>query len=976
MAQGNKKQKLQYYDVDKKLKSLADLCDWHCLDHVAIEYHDLIKIQTIKYAELNEARQKVVEILECINNFEFIGIYVDVPEYCVPALMLGITTRGLGFANLPAESTMYTKFLSDLNIKYIFVRYPIDSVGIICNFVLHGECLYLLKFKQEQEQHIQNVASGYAYAIGTSGSTGEAKIVKVLHSCIVPNIIDLKSILCIKKSDKIAQLTSFTFDPSIIEIFLSFHSASTIFMVSKEIKNDVDRLLDLMFWNNVTVLQSTPSLFLHRWSSKRLGATILGKDSQLRVILLGGEPFPKSTLLTAIKHPGNTTQFFNIYGITEVSCWASINKVVLTDIETESSTSCLGVALSETIFQVRNEDGSRVSEGVGSLYIGSSSRFCIIDDEVLENLSTPVFRDSGDIVHIDNQGCIFYKGRRNEIIKRYGNRLNLLKLNQTICELDFVHNCYSWWDVEMHKLHLCICTVKKAPILPKLKNAVILHLEKLPMIYKPDKIHFIENVELTVNGKICNQFLQKICREDRMALSSTDTIKECFENTWNNHLNSTSAGFLKLGGTSIMALQISTEICELLNTQFPNLIGMLLKDATFEECLTYLRNILLFNMQDEMNVPTIHKSMHTYVAMQHSLSNNMYKGSEENMCLWQKCRGKTYTHLLLHDWTSKSDEKAVSHIRIKSSHDLLKCVDASPTVFQYKAKTFATVGSHSGVICTVELNTEGNGDLHKVKLPNRIESSIVVLNNFKGIVGCYDSHVYCVHLKTGEIIWKYHTGDIVKCTAVLCESKKNIFIGSYDRNIYCLSAKDGSKNWSVKASEGSISASGCLHVQTKSILFGTLDGSCLAIDQSIGDIIWRHKLADPIFVAPVTLHNGFVLFCSVGGTLICFDIQADTKIWTYKINGNIFAYPVTQYDPIANCETIIIACLAKTIHHLVLNPATEQAEPIVKYVKKLSSPIFATPWYENALKYNRVVLHCRYHLREKNLLVIQRMHNP
>lgn len=82
----------------------------------------------------------------------------------------------------------------------------------------------------------------------------------------------------------------------------------------------------------------------------------------------------------------------------------------------------------------------------------------------------------------------------------------------------------------------------------------------------------------------------------------------------------------------------------------------------------------------------------------------------------------------------------------------------------------------------------------------------------------------------------------------------------------------------MKASNGSISASGCLHSATESILFGTLDGSCVAINQSKGDIFWRNKLMNPIFVSPITLHNGFVLFCSVGGTLICFDIQADIKV--------------------------------------------------------------------------------------------------
>ncbi|XP_035733568.1 beta-alanine-activating enzyme-like [Vespa mandarinia] len=942
----NKRQKL-CHNVNDKLKSLIDIIDWNYLNNIAIEYHDLNIIHTIKYSELNEARNKIVSMLKFIENFEFIGIGIDVPEYCVPALILGIITKSFGFVNLPSDITVYNKFLSTLYIKYIFLWHPIDNTEIICKFELHGVYLYLLKMKLAQEQYIKNIESGYAYAIATSGSTGEEKICKVFHSCIIPNIIDLKLILSVTKSDKIVQLTNFTFDPSIIEIFLTFHSASTMCMISKRIKNDVDRLLDIIFYNDVTILQSTPSLFLHRWSTERLSNTILGKDSPLRIILLGGEPFPKIDLLIAIKHFDNRTQFFNIYGITEVSCWASINKIILTDEKIESS--YLGTILSETIFQVRNEDDSIVSNGDGHLYIGSNSRLCLIDNEVLQNIKRPVFRNTGDIVHIDNNGRMFYKGRQNDIIKRYGNKLNLLRLNETIKKLNFVRNCYSWWDPMRHKLHLCIHPITNGIAICELKKDVISHLEKLPDIYKPDKIHFIKNIELTENGKISIKFLEKICTEDRIVISSNlrDTIEENFESVWNNYLNLKTDGFIKLGGTSIMALQISTEICELLNTQFPNLIGMLLKDATFEECLTYLKNILSFNTRNEIDVSTNYTSIHTYVTMDKIFSNDTYKINEENICLWQRCKGRRYTHLSFNERTLKSDKKTITNIRIKNTFDLLKCVDASPTIFCYNKKTFVTVGSHSGIICTVELKPDDNSVVYKIQLPNRIESSVVVLDNFKGIVGCYDGHIYCFHLKTGDIIWKYQTEDIIKCTAILSESKDKLFVGSYDNNVYCLSTENGAKIWSVKGSDGSISASGCLHSQTESVLFGTLDGSCIGINQSRGNIFWRHKLINPIFVSPITLNNGYVIFSTVGGTLICFDIQADTKLWTYQINGNIFAYPINQYDPIKNCENIIIGSLGKCIYYLELNPMIEKTGPILKYIKNVLSPIYATPWCED-----------------------------
>lgn len=94
-------------------------------------------------------------------------------------------------------------------------------------------------------------------------------------------------------------------------------------------------------------------------------------------------------------------------------------------------------------------------------------------------------------------------------------------------------------------------------------------------------------------------------------------------------------------------------------------------------------------------------------------------------------------------------------------------------------------------------------------------------------------------------------------------------------------SQDGIQIWKTKASQGGICATGCLHQQSTSVLFGTLDGSCLALHQSSGRIIWKRKLQNPVFVAPVVLRTGYALFCSVAGTLCCFDIETDCQVNIY-----------------------------------------------------------------------------------------------
>lgn len=167
-----------------------------------------------------------------------------------------------------------------------------------------------------------------------------------------------------------------------------------------------------------------------------------------------------------------------------------------------------------------------------------------------------------------------------------------------------------------------------------------------------------------------------------------------------------------------------------------------------------------------------------------------------------------------------------------------------------------------------------------------------------------------------------------------------------------------------------------MHRELTLVLFGTLDGSCLALQQSSGQISWKRKLQDPIFVAPVVLRTGYVLFCSVAGALCCFDIETDCQVdnypylfsvvrhssfstsviikflllqmWQYMIGGNVFSYPVIWNVESINNEYVILASYNKHVHCLEMpKKITERNEPKLRYTLQLPSPIFATSWCEN-----------------------------
>lgn len=194
-----------------------------------------------------------------------------------------------------------------------------------------------------------------------------------------------------------------TFDPSVVDIFLALSSGAQLLIVPALMKRRPGGLAQLLFRDHrVTVLQAgfsrwrfqldaetglvverslspqvTPSL-LQSFSRRVLQRDVLSSGSPLRVLALGGEACPAAALLRSWRHEDNQTCIYNIYGITEVSCWASAYRIPESQLQRPQLSSCcstpssvpLGQPLMDTVLEVRDERGRLVTEGEGQLFVG------------------------------------------------------------------------------------------------------------------------------------------------------------------------------------------------------------------------------------------------------------------------------------------------------------------------------------------------------------------------------------------------------------------------------------------------------------------------------------------------------------------------------------------------------------------------------------------------------------------------------
>ncbi|XP_062707394.1 beta-alanine-activating enzyme isoform X2 [Aedes albopictus] len=814
--------------------------------------------------------------------------------------------------SIPANHCFFRK--SDA--QYIISCPEYQNFKIISELSLLGEQIVLLQFNFESKSS-KTFGPEAAYCIATSGSTGPPKLVRVPTQCILPNLLALEKLLNVHETDRILMSCPPTFDPFVVDVFLALRNGACLVLVENELRLDAGRLRRVVFERSeVTVMQITPSL-LRQWSDEAIRDVLLGRGSSLRHLILGGEPFPSWLSIPS----ESVVKVYNIYGITEVSCWASIE---LVGAETGGSNvgTSLGSPLDDlTVFQLRDVDTGEVLDLEstakpvrGNLHIGSSVRKCVIGDEppgdVLRSEAI-CYRSTGDLVELQSDGKFYYLGRGDETVKRLGIRVNLGWLERCADQCAAVSKSCAIFDPVGHRIALFYISGGNVQ-----ENDIRMFLEdKLMAEEMPDDLIEVKELLLSDHGKVnrkkCLEQLQIKVITPRINLK--DLFSREISKLLGVHVQSSETlnskrakfdiegSFIDAGGTSIQALQISTSLQDCSKTCIPNLIGMLLdKSIPLKDVLKYLEG-LPHEAPPSSPQPT----------------------------------------------TSEQTQPLSTKIVVQSRFNMDKCIDASPTEFHSVKHNLriVAVGSHSHKLLVVDIDT--NQIVTQLILPDRIESAVSYRGD-EGLVGCYDGLLYCFDLWTGTIRWSFDSGGMIKCRALVEESV--IIFGSYatEHNLFALDM-NGALMWKSRlGSKGILSSP--ISVGPGRAFVATLDGSYCCFNTASGSAVeWEGKLPTPVFANATFLQQfDAVLVAEVQGTLHCLSGECGSKLWQISSEGNVFSSPQVLYPDNGRTAEILFGCHDKHLYCYSWTGKCSES-PVQKWKLPLQSPIYATPCIANGL---------------------------
>jgi len=264
-----------------------------------------------------------------------------------------------------------------------------------------------------------------AVILYTSGSTGRPKGILIAHDNLVAGARIVAKYLQITDADRILSVLPFSFDYGLNQLLTSVRQGATLVLQRSHHPAD---LCASLINERITGLAGVPPFWIQLMQRQSPFST--KAFPALRYITNSGGDFP-SDLVDRYRAHLPHVQVILMYGLSE-----AFRSTYLTFAEIDRHRGSIGRAIPETEIFVVADDGQRCAPGeIGQLvHMGPTVALGYYNDEAK---TAAVFRPhpfdpnstqravySGDLVRSDDEGYLWFVGRRDVMIKSHGFRIS------------------------------------------------------------------------------------------------------------------------------------------------------------------------------------------------------------------------------------------------------------------------------------------------------------------------------------------------------------------------------------------------------------------------------------------------------------------------------------------------------------------------------------------------------------------------
>jgi amino acid adenylation domain-containing protein len=541
--------------------------------------------QKLTYAGLNQRANQLAHALQAL------GVQPEVPVgICIErslAMVIGLLAiLKAGGAYVPLDPTYpldrLAHILDDaqpaavLTLEKFLPLLPTTTAPTLC--------LDTLDLTAESTTHPDRaiLPENLAYIIYTSGSTGKPKGVLIEHRGAVNTILDINNRFQVQPSDRGLAVCSLNFDLSVYDIFGLLAVGGTIVLPEPAIAPDLDRWIDLMEQEQVTLWNSAPPVM--QLFARHLSDSHRSFPASLRLVLLSGDWIPLSLpeFIRELKFEKTRIDIISLGGATEASIWSILYPITVIDPDWKSIP--YGKPMANQQFYILDRGLNPVAIGdVGELFIGgagvargyhnrpdlNASKFLPDPFSCAENAR--LYR-TGDLGRYRADGTIEFLGRIDHQVKIRGFRVEIGEIEALLAKHPDLRETavLAREDVpgEKRLVAYLVCDRTSKSDTKALIDSVRHFLKaKLPDYMVPSAFVPLDSLPLTPNGKLDRQALPAPAANQELSSSAVaprDEIEQQLVQIWQECLNVRQIGitdnFFELGGHSLLAARLWTQI--------------------------------------------------------------------------------------------------------------------------------------------------------------------------------------------------------------------------------------------------------------------------------------------------------------------------------------------------------------------------------------------------------------------------------
>jgi len=420
-----------------------------------------------------------------------------------------------------------------------------------------------------------------AYIIFTSGSTGIPKGVMTEHRQVVNVLSAFGRTYQLDAATQVVQLTDYTFDPSVEQMFATWMFGATLYLPSRELMIEKEDFIRFLDENRIQVINSVPQMLKEILADGP-------KLPHLRAVISGGEK-----LTDAIKEQLLSLGYrlYNQYGPTETTIDALME-------ECSAERVTLGRPIANVQCYILDRDNQPLPIGVpGELFLGgagvsrgylnrpelTAERFTRtpaaplpsvgeglgVRGEHLTNHQSPLTNHlyrTGDLCRWLPDGRIEFLGRLDHQVKIRGYRIELGEIEAQLLKCSSVSDAAVIVAGEDGNRYLK-AFVAAGGDLPASELRSFLARE-LPEYMIPAQFLMLDRLPLNPNGKVDYRALTMLQDSDLddgdRYVAPGNEIEKVLAETWEQVLGRTRIGihdsFFAIGGDSIKSIQIATRL--------------------------------------------------------------------------------------------------------------------------------------------------------------------------------------------------------------------------------------------------------------------------------------------------------------------------------------------------------------------------------------------------------------------------------